>query len=327
MGVQYGDKEYQDQMVIQCDLIEWSKANTIRLYDLDWYVKDYGDPLASITWKSPLIINAAITGSVFSKVDNKYLPVTPEEIVADAEACFKAGARILHLHIRDSKGNPRWEREGYESILPEIRNRCPGVIICVTTTGRIYPDFSDRSDVLNLEGDAKPDMASLTFGSMNFPNTISLNSPEMIVGLASMMKSKGIKPEGEIFEIGMLNYANYLMKKGIVDSPAYFNIILGSLGASPARVCDLEYILSLLPEGSSWAAGGIGKFQLPINLLAISKGGHVRVGLEDNIYLDNSKSELASNAALIGRLVEYSTSIGRPIATTNETRLLLGMRK
>ena len=168
-------------------------------------------------------------------------------------------------------------------------------------------------------------MASLTLGSLNFPKQASINSPEMVKQLALRMKERGIVPELEVFDMGMISTAKVLMKKGILQPPFYFNLLLGSLYSAPGTLFDLACMVKALPEGTLWAAAGIGKFQLKMNFGAILMGGHVRVGLEDNIYYDNDKTELAGNPMLIKRIVNFAKEVGREIADPKETRAMLGL--
>ncbi len=270
-----------------------------------------------------LIINAAITGMVPTKEMNPYVPISIEEIVSCAENCYKLGASIIHFHARDEKGNPTYCAKTYGEIFTQVRERCPGVIICASCSGRVFRSFAQRSEVLYLTGKAKPDMASLTLGSFNFPRAPSINSPEMIRRLLSSMNENGIKPELEIFEVGMLYYAHRLIKEGLITPPCYFNFVLGSLGALPGRVEDLAYLVRNLPGNSVWAGAGVGVFQLPINTIAIVMGGHVRVGLEDNLWYDYDKKVVATNTMLIERVVRIARELGRRIATPEETRSLL----
>lgn len=272
-----------------------------------------------------LIINAAITGMVPRKKDTSYLPVTVDEIIEDAVKCVHTGASILHLHARDKNEEPTYKAEVYAKIIEGIRRECPDVIICVTTSGRTYNEFKKRSEVLDLDGFVKPDMASLTLGSLNFPNQVSVNEPEMIMKLAEKMRSKGIKPELEVFDTGMVNTAKYLYRKEFINPPFYFNIILGSIYSTQAKVSDLSYLLSLLPQGAVWSGGGIGIFQLKVNSASIIMGGGVRVGLEDNLWYDNNRTELSTNVRSIQRLRRIAAEIGREIASAEETRNILGL--
>jgi 3-keto-5-aminohexanoate cleavage enzyme len=284
------------------------------------------EALYPIDTYSKVIINAAITGMVPTKEETPYVPLTEEEIVRDAILCHKSGASIVHLHIRDEKGAPDYRAERYGKIIKRIRNECD-IIICVSTSARVFKEFDQRAEVLFLKGDEKPEMASLTLGSFNFPKQASVNSPDIIVKLAETMIKNNIKPELEVFDAGMLNYAKYLDKKLALPRPLYFNLLLGSLGGIPGRPRDLSYLVQNLPDDSVWAAAGIGLFQLPVNATALIKGGGVRVGLEDNIYFDYEKKELATNERLIKRIVRIAKELRREIATPGETRQILGIKK
>lgn len=296
--------------------------------DIEWYIDEgFGNPFEfAPSFKTKLIINAAITGIVPTREKTPHVPLSPKRIVADAIKCCKAGASIVHLHAKDENGNSTYKASVYKKIISGIREENKNIIICASTSGRVFNSFENRSQVLLLEGDLKPDMASLTLGSLNFPDQASVNSPKIILKLASMMFEKGIKPELEIFETGMINYAIYLKKKRFLKgAPFYFNLILGSLGTMPARVSDLGHLIKTLPDGCLWAGSGVGRFQLPINILSIIKGGHVRTGLEDNIYFDNERNILATNEQLVKRIVSFSRKIGRDIATPEEARAMLGL--
>jgi 3-keto-5-aminohexanoate cleavage enzyme len=193
----------------------------------------------------------------------------------------------------------------------------------VTTSGRNGADFERRAAVLELEGDAKPDMASLTLGSLNFQSGPSINSIEMIERLAMRMQERGIKPELEVFDLGMINLAKYLERNGIIKGRKYFNLLLGNINTAPATISNLASFTDALPDDSVWAAAGLGQFQLPMNAAAIIAGGHVRVGIEDSIYYDYGKRQLATNEALVKRLVRIAEEMQRPLATTDEAHTLL----
>jgi uncharacterized protein (DUF849 family) len=273
----------------------------------------------------PLIVNAALTGMVPTTDRVPHVPVTPEQIAADALLCYEAGASIVHLHARDEEERPTWRREVYAEFIPAIRERCPELVICVTTSGRTYAELEKRSDVLSLEGDCKPDMASLTLGSLNFITGPSVNAPETIEALASIMLERGIKPELEIFDGGMAYVAEHLADRGLLEPPFYANLMLGSLGTAPARADDLVHLVRALPTGTIWAAAGLGAFQLPMNAISVFMGGHVRVGLEDNPYLDYAARTPATNAGLVERVAGLGALAGRPLATPAEVRRLLGL--
>ena len=272
-----------------------------------------------------LIINAAITGMVHTRADTPHVPISVEEIIDDACRCQRAGASILHIHARDKKGLPSADRRIYAEIIEGIRSRCPEVIICVSTSGRVDGAFEKRVDVLNLEGPLKPDMASLTLGSLNFLKQASVNSPQTIENLALKMKENHIVPELEIFDTGMINAARMLAGRGVLKGPFYCNLLLGSAYTAQATLFDLAYMAGALPAGFNWAAAGIGKFQLNMNIAAVLMGANVRVGLEDNIFYDSEKKILATNEMLIERIVRIAREIGREIATPTEARQMLGL--
>ena len=274
---------------------------------------------------SPLIVNVALTGMVPTKADNPAVPVTPSEIVEDAERCVRAGASIVHVHARDDDGAPTWRAAVYAEIVGGIRERCPGAIVCVSTSGRSWKELERRAQVLDLEGALRPDLASLTLGSLNFPKQASVNDPETIVALAERMHERGIVPELEVFDLGMTDYARFLVERGVLRPPFVFNVLLGSLGTLAATPLNLAMVTGALPEGSVWAGAGIGRFQLAVNVLAIASGGHVRVGLEDNLWLDVEKTRPATNLALVERLVSLAHAVERPIATPAEARELIGL--
>lgn len=275
--------------------------------------------------RTPLVVNAALTGMVPTKADNPALPVTPAEIAADAEACLEAGASIVHVHARDADGAPTYRADVYREIVAGIRERRPDAIVCVSTSGRVFKELEQRAEVLDLDGELKPELASLTLGSLNFPREASVNDPATIRGLAERMAERGIVPELEVFDLGMVDYARYLLERGILRPPLYFNLLLGSLGTLAATPLHLALLVEALPEGSTWGAAGIGRFQLDVNALAIAMGGHVRVGLEDSLFLDAAKERPATNPALVERLVRIARACEREPATPAEARALLGL--
>jgi 3-keto-5-aminohexanoate cleavage enzyme len=272
----------------------------------------------------PLIINAAITGMVPRRSRVPHLPVTPAQIIEDAERCYEVGATILHLHARDANESPEWRREAY-AFIPEIRARCPGVVVCVTTSGRTFTDLDQRADVLKLEGDSRPDMASLTLGSLNFRDVASVNAPDTIRALAERMGEADIRPELEVFDTGMAYLAHTLRAEGLLPTPTYANLLLGSANTAPARMRDLASLVDALPTGTVWAAAGIGAFQLPMNAMAVFAGGHARTGLEDNPYYDQAARSPADNAGLVSRVAALAEIAGRIISTPDQTRSALGL--
>jgi len=247
----------------------------------------------------PLLINACLTGMVPTKLSNPHVPMTSQEIIDDAICVFDAGARIVHLHARDDEGRPTPDVRVYEEVIATLRRERPGIVCCVTTSGRNWSDFERRAAVLDLEGDAKPDMASLTLGSLNFQSGPSVNSIEMVERLAMRMQERGIKPELEAFDLGMVNLARYLERNGIIAGRKYFNLLLGNLNTAPATLGNRRRAhAGAARQFRLGRQSGLGQFQLPMNVAAIAAGGHVRVGIEDSLYYDYRKTRLATNEAL-----------------------------
>jgi uncharacterized protein (DUF849 family) len=201
----------------------------------------------------------------------------------------------------------------FEKTIELIKNSNPELVICVTTSGRSVTEFEKRSDVLDITGDLKPDMASLTPASMNFAKSASMNAPDMVLKLAQRMRDRDIKPEFEVFDTGMINYAKYLISKEIAKPPFIFNILLGGIATAQANLLELGLMVARLPESSVWLGAGIGSAQLPVNVLSLATGGGIRVGLEDNIYLNSDTKELASNLDLIERIVKLASIMGKSV--------------
>jgi 3-keto-5-aminohexanoate cleavage enzyme len=272
----------------------------------------------------PVIITAALTGMLPTRAQTPHVPLTESEIIADALACRAAGAAIVHLHIRDEEGRPDYRADRYGRIIRALRE-ASDVVICVSTSARVHQELEKRAEVLQLDGEEKPDLASLTAGSFNFPTQASVNAPETIVRLATEMIGRGIKPEIEVFDAGMLNYAKYLDRKLQIPKPLCFTLLLGSLGGIPARPGDLSYLVRDLPDGCIWTATGIGRFQFPINVAALVEGGGVRVGLEDNIFYDHERRDLTTNRRLVERVVRIAGELQRAVATPDEARVMLAL--
>ena len=273
----------------------------------------------------PLIVNLAPTGMVPTRETAPHVPLTAEEIVADAAECAALGASIVHVHARDAAGAPTHRAEAFAPIVEGIRAIDPALVVCVTCSGRRVSELELRAEVLSLDGAAKPDMASLTLGSNNFLREASVNPPEVIRGLAAAMRERGIRPELEVFEPGMVAFGRRLVEEGLIDEPCYVNVLLGSPGTAPLSPAMLAAFLAEIPPAWTWALAGIGRFQLDAMLLAVATGGHVRVGLEDNVWLDRGRTEPATNAALVRRVAAAAELAERPLATPAETRALLGL--
>ncbi len=272
-----------------------------------------------------LIINLAPTGMVPTRDRNGAVPLTPEQIADDCAACLAEGASIFHLHARDENGMATYCGEKYREIITSVRERCPEAIVCVSTSGRNFKAFEQRSEVLGLEGDAAPEMASLTLGSLNFPKQASVNEPAMIKRLADAMNERGIVPELEVFDLGMVDYAKYLISRGVLREPFYFNLLLGSLGTLSATPFHLATMVLSLPMGATWAGAGIGAYQFSVNSMAVTMGGHVRVGLEDSLFYDREKTRLATNRGLVERIANLARATEREVATPAEARSIIGM--
>jgi len=274
-----------------------------------------------------LIINAALTGMVPTRADNASLPVTPAQIAEDARVCYAAGASIFHLHARNDDETPTYRADIYSDIILGVRANCPDAIICVSTSGRTFKSFEQRSEALGLDGKAKPEMASLTLGSLNFPKQASVNEPSMIRALAERMYERGITPELEIFDLGMIDYAKHLIERKILREPFYFNLLLGSLGMLSATPFHLATLAMSLPSSATWAGAGIGRFQFSVNTMSVAMGGNVRVGLEDNLFYDAEKKLPASNLGLVERVAKFSRAAEREIATPAEAREIIGLAR
>ena len=260
------------------------------------------------------------TGMVPQKSDTPHIPITPEEIAEQVNLVAQVGITSVHLHARSDDGSPEYKKNRFEKTIELIKNSNPDLVICVTTSGRSNPEFEKRAEVLDISGDLKPDMASLTPSSMNFTKSASVNAPDTVQRLAQRMLDRGIKPEFEIFDTGMINYAKYLITKGLAQPPYIFNILLGGIATAQAELIELGLMIQRLPQDAIWLGAGIGDAQLPANILSLAAGGGIRVGLEDNIFLDKRRNLLGSNLNLIERVVDISSSMGKSVMSSAEFR-------
>jgi 3-keto-5-aminohexanoate cleavage enzyme len=271
----------------------------------------------------PVIVNVALTGAVPTPDDTPHVPLTPEQIAEDAIACARAGASIVHVHVRDEDGRQVHRADLYERAIGPIRDAVPELILCGTTSGRVVGEVRERMTVLHLEPALRPDMASLTLGSFNFPKTVSNNAPDVIITLLCEMNDLGVKPELEVFELGMVNTLHQLMDRELIAPNPYVNVLLGSMGSAPAFVGDLARIVERLPDPCEWAAAGIGVFQRPMVLAAIAMGGNVRTGIEDAPRdIDGTPT---SNVRAVELAVAAASVAGRGVATPSEARERLGL--
>lgn len=257
-----------------------------------------------------------------------YVPVSVQEIIEDVHQAVEAGITMVHLHARDEQtGEPTYKAETYEKTISGIRKFSRDLVIAVSLSGRNFREFEKRAEPLKLEGSVKPDMGSLTLSSVNFNKEASVNTPDMIQALADEMLSRGIMPELEAFDAGMINYAKYLEKRGLLEPPHYFNLLLGNIACAQADLLHAGMMIRDLPPDSYWSLAGIGDFQLMMNSVAIAAGGGVRVGLEDNIWYDSGRTRLARNIDLIKRIHRLAGDNERNIMTPKELRKLLKLEK
>lgn len=270
---------------------------------------------------NPVIITCAITGAETTREKQPNLPITPKEQAKAAAEAVKAGASIIHLHVREDDGKPSQRVDRFKESIDAIRAAAPGVIIQISTGGAVGESIDNRAKPLSL----KPEMASLNLGTMNFGDDVFMNHPRDILGLASKMQQNGVMPELEVYEAGMLENAFRLAKQGVLREPMHFQFVLGVPGGMSGDPKNLVHLVSLLPSAEiHWGVAGVGRFQLPLAVQALVMGGHVRVGFEDNIFY--RKGEIAkSNAQLVERVAKIAGELGREIATPAITRKLLGI--
>lgn len=270
-----------------------------------------------------LIITAAICGAEVTKAHNPNVPYTVEEIREEARKAYEAGASIIHLHVREDDGTPTQSRERYRECIEAIREACPDVIIQPSTGGAVGMTADERLQPLELD----PEMATLDCGTLNFGgDEIFVNTENMIKEFGQRMMDRNIKPECEVFDKSMIDMALRLSKKGYIREPLHFNLVMGVNGGISGEPRDLLFLVESLPKDSTYTVSGIGRSQLSLNTMALLMGGHVRVGFEDNIYL--KKGELAeSSADFVKRIVELAAILGREVATPEEARRILGLKK
>ncbi|NNK78770.1 MAG: 3-keto-5-aminohexanoate cleavage protein [Litoreibacter sp.] len=272
----------------------------------------------------PCIICVAITGSVPTKADNPAVPITVEEQIESTQAAFEAGASICHAHVRNDDGTVSSDPEKFARLMEGVKKHCPGMIIQFSTGGRSGAG-NERGGMLPL----KPDMASLTVGSNNFPTRVYENPPDLIDWLASEMRTYNIKPEIEAFDLSHIHQAAAMNRDGRIPGSLYIQFVLGVNNAMPVDRDVFDYYIKtverLVPD-AEWCAAGIGRYQLTVNEWCIAEGGHARTGLEDNIKLDR-QTLAPSNAALVERTVALCEKYERPVATITQAREILGLGK
>ena len=266
----------------------------------------------------PLIVTVAAVGAELEPGTTPHLPITPEQLGETAARCQAAGASIIHVHCRDDQGRNTSDVERFRQSLEAIRDKSD-LIVQFTTGGAIGMSVEERAAPLRL----RPEMATLTCGTVNFGDDVFENSFPIMRGLLREISRHGVVPELEIFDAGHVANARRLEREGLLAFPRHFDFVLGVPGGLDATVRNLAFLVDSLPENSSWSVAGIGREQLPMAVAAIAMGGHVRVGLEDNIYY--SKGRLASNDELVARVGRIASEMGRPLATPDQARAILGV--
>jgi len=268
---------------------------------------------------NPLIITCAIIGAELTKEDYPYLPITPEELAESAQRAVEAGASIIHLHVRDEDGKPTQRADVFDEVTNKIRERCE-CILQYSTGGAVGTPLEERCAPLKL----KPEMATLSMGTMNFGKDIFENTENTIRSISKAIQNNGVMPELEVFDYGMMETADRYIKNGYIPEKFHVDFVLGVPGGMSGEIKNLIFLLDRLRLGQTWTVAGVGRFQLPLTAHAIAMGGHVRVGLEDNIYY--RKGELTkSNAQLVERVTRISKELERPIATVEEAKEILGL--
>ncbi len=270
-----------------------------------------------------LIITAAICGAEVTKEQNPAVPYTVEEIVREAKSAYDAGAAIVHLHVRRDDGTPTQDRERFRECIDAIYKMIPDVILIPSTGGAVGMSAEERLQPTEL----MPEMATLDCGTCNFGDDIFDNTMPMMREFGKRMLANNIKPEYECFEMGHLDTIINMAKKGQVPgAPMQFNFVLGVPGCTPATVGNLDWLVSKIPEGSTWTVTGIGRHAFTMAAAGIVMGGNVRVGFEDNLNI--AKGVLAkSNGELVEKVVRLSRELGREIADPAEARRILGLKQ
>jgi uncharacterized protein (DUF849 family) len=260
------------------------------------------------------IVNFTPTGTQTTR-DNSLAPLTPNEIIESVHEANEVGISIVHLHARDEVTlKNTYQKEVYQKIIEGIKKYCPELLICVSLTGRNFPELSQRAEVLQLY----PDMGSLTMSSLNFPSGTSVNQPDMILSLINEMDKYGVTPEIECFDSGMVNYTNYLIKKGILKVPFYMNVILGNIYNAQSDLTTVSSIRNSIDNDVTVCVGGIGGQQLRSNILGLLEFDGVRVGLEDNLYYRGK--EMATNQMLLERIHRLMNEMEMELMTSKDLR-------
>lgn len=274
----------------------------------------------------PLVLNLAPTGMVPTREMTPYVPLTPEEIVKDVLAAAEVGITIAHLHARDEYGKGTCDKEVYARIIGGIREKRTDLILCASMSGRYVQTAEGRSEVLDLPHDLLPDMASLTMCSLNFPRQASLNAPDVVQALAERCLERGVKPEVEIFDLGMVNYMNYLIDKDLLRPPYYANLLFGNVATAQANLLSIAACLQGLPKDTTWALAGLGASQIGVMALCAGMAPGARTGLEDYLWLDAGRKTFSTNLQLVERMHMLAAQASRSIMTPDALRKRLGLK-
>ena len=279
--------------------------------------------------KDKRIITVAVTGAWPTRKDNSNLPVTPQEIADDVYSCWQAGAAVAHIHVREDDGTPSMRFERYQETVALIRAKkdCDICLNITSSGGTLGSGTTEEDDETRIRPirELRPELCSFDCGTMNWQyRTIFENHPRFLERLGRTVQEVQVKPELEIFDIGMLYAAEHYMGRGILKAPCHFQFILGAPGGVAATVEDLLTLKQRLPPGATWAASGIGKGHVPIMLATIALGGHLRVGMEDNVFYHRG-IPAASNTQLVERAVRLLGEAGLQAASPDEARRILGI--
>lgn len=270
-----------------------------------------------------LILTAAICGAEVTKHNNPAVPYTVEEIARESKSAYDAGAAIIHLHVREDDGTPTQSAKRFAQCMEAIRKKCPDVIIQPSTGGAVGMTDKERLQPLALN----PEMATLDCGTCNFGgDDIFVNTENTIINFARQMSKKGVKPECEVFDKGMVDMALRLAAKNIIPSPLHFNFVMGVNGGIAATHTNLLFLVNSLPSDATFTVSGTGRSQLSMAAMSVLLGGHVRVGFEDNVYLSKGVL-LKSNGEMVEKIVRIARELGRDIASPDEARKILGITK
>ncbi len=268
----------------------------------------------------PLVVTVAPTGADTGRDRTPHVPFTAEEIAAEAAASATAGATVIHIHVRDRDGRPSMDLGLYRDAVGAVREAAPSLLVNLTTAGSWQMEESQRLAVVAL----RPDMCSFDAGTLNFGESVFLNPPAFLRALAESCLEHGVKPELECFDVSHVEYCRRLAENGLLVAPLWFQFVTGIAGGIAATPRNLMHLVGSLPEGAAWSTIGVGRAQQLITTLAIAAGGHVRVGMEDNVFL--SRGMLAtSNAQFVARAAELGRLAGRPPATPEQARAVIGL--